>query len=646
MPKTLLTSNGTLIQLGAELGKGGEGAVYEVLGSSGQVAKLYLKMPDTKKQAKLRFMAASVDQELLKYAAWPQDTLHTIRGGPVGGFLMPKISGRAPIHMLYSPAHRRQDYPKAGWDFLLFAARNTAAAFATLHAHGHVLGDVNQGNVLVGNDSKVVLIDCDSFQINANGTVHLCEVGVSHFTPPELQGLPSFDGVKRSFNHDNFGLALLIFHLLFGGRHPYSGVPLRKDVGEALETDIKNFRFAYSRDAKVRGVAPPPKSIPLTTVPDAMEEMFELAFTERGASGGRPTSQRWVVALDALRGHLRKCGTTPTHIFPNHLANCPWCALEAQGVVYFIDIGVSFTNTPTGFVLARVWAAIEAVPVPPSIPVASPSSIPANPTPLPAGMGSDTQTFVLRFLIVGGAIGLFALAPKMWLFVIIGAWIAWVKADSTDNAERRAEKSRREEARNVARKTYEALEARIRKEAGPEGFNAKKQALGSLRDEYQRLGTTEQNDLAHLHATAEERQRQQFLDRCFIDSASISGVGPAKKAALRSFGIETAADVNWHTVRAVRGFGDVLTRAVVDWKKAQERRFVFNPRAAVSEADKNAVRAKIATRRKVLEAALGSGAAELNGYRHASASKATSLLPQLKEAAQKVAQAEADLSVM
>ena len=75
---------------------------------------------------------------------------------------------------------------------------------------------------MVGRDSKVVLIDSDSVQINANGTLHLCEVGVSHFTPPELQTMPSFVGFERTENHDNFGLALLIFHILFGGRHPYS----------------------------------------------------------------------------------------------------------------------------------------------------------------------------------------------------------------------------------------------------------------------------------------------------------------------------------------------------------------------------------------------------------------------------------------
>ena len=243
------------------------------------------------------------------------------------GFLMPKVSGRDAIHMIYSPAHRRQNRPQVAWDFLLFVARNTAAAFDTLHAHGHVLGDVNQGNVMVSNDSQVVLIDSDSFQVRSHGTLHLCEVGVSHFTPPELQGISSFRGVTRTANHDNFGLAVLIFHLLFGGRHPFSGVPLRQGVADALETDIAAFRYAYARDSQSRGIAPPPRSISASILPDAVESMFHQAFTERGVKSARPTAAQWVRSLDALRQSLRKCSASAMHVYPNHLAKCPWCAL-------------------------------------------------------------------------------------------------------------------------------------------------------------------------------------------------------------------------------------------------------------------------------------------------------------------------------
>lgn len=648
MTKTFVTGTGKTIGIGRELGKGGEGAVYELPANHHWVAKLYNAhhQPDTPKQAKLRFMATTADAELLSYAAWPQETLHKTANGPVVGFLMPKVSGRAPIHMLYSPAHRRQDYPQAAWDFLLFAARNTAAAFAAIHHHDHVLGDVNQGNVLVGADSKVVLIDTDSFQINANGTTHLCKVGVAHFTPPELQGIASFDRVPRTSNHDNFGLALLIFHLLFGGRHPYSGVPLRNDAGEALENDILAFRYAYAPDGQRRGFNPPPKSIPIAIVPEPIQAMFTSAFTENGAKG-RPTAQQWVTTLDSLRGQLKRCATTPMHVYPGHLGRCPWCALEDHGVIYFLDVRVGIASTgTTGFVLARVWTAIEAVPPPPEIPIPSIATIAFTPTPLPPGITQEGTVTFWRIAIVGIGMLLFIVIPKAWFFVLIGAWWAWAAVGDLGGNERRAERMKRQAARDAAQQTYDQIVDRVRQEVGPEAFAKKKQDFARLRDEYQQLSEREKAELASLHASAEARQKNQFLERHFLDAAAISGVGPAKKAALRSFGIETAADVTWNKVISVRGFGEVLTQAVVDWRKACERRFVFNPNLAVTEADKNAVRAKVVTRRRTIEITLNAAATELQRLRQDMISKANAISPALQAASQKLAQSQADLKAI
>ena len=647
MTKTFVTGSGGTIEIGRELGKGGEGSVYEVPANHRIVAKLYNAhhTADPAKQAKLRFMVTTADTELLNYAAWPQGTLHKIRNGPVVGFLMPKISGRAPIHMLYSPAHRRQDYPNVAWDFLLFAARNTAAAFAVIHHHGHVLGDVNQGNVLVGADSKVVLIDCDSFQIDANGTVHLCKVGVAHFTPPELQTVAAFDRVARTSNHDNFGLALLIFHLLFGGRHPYSGVPLRADAGEALEKDIQAFRYAYASDAQRRGFNPPPKSIPITIVPDPIQAMFTAAFTENGAKGVRPTAQQWITALDGLRGQVKRCATAAMHLYPAYLARCPWFALEDHGIVYFLDLRVGVTTPTTGFALARVWAAIEAIPTPPAINIPNVAAIAATPTPLPPGVNQGATITFLRAAVVGIALWLFAVMPGSWFFIGIGAWFAWAQVSNIGGPERREERMRRQAARDAAQRDYDQITDRVRQEVGPELFAKKKRDLARLRDEYQHLPEREKTEIANLHATAEARQKHQFLERHFLDAATISGVGPAKKAALRSFGIETAADVAWANVIAVKGFGEVLTRAVVDWRKACERRFVFNPRTAVTEPDKNAVRAQIATRKRTLENTLSAGAPELQRLRQEISNKTNTLLPRLDAASQKLAQAQADLGV-
>ncbi len=646
MAKTLFTSTGAAVDIGRELGRGGEGSVFEISSLGSQVAKLYHKQPDAKKQAKLAFMAATADQQLLSYLAWPQETLHPSRGGPVVGFLMPKVVGKEPIHMVYSPAHRRQDHPQAAWDFLLFVARNIAACFETVHKHGHIIGDVNQNSVMAGKDSKVILIDSDSFQVNARGTMHLCEVGVSHFTPPELQSLTSFDGFTRTTNHDNFGLALLIFHVLFGGRHPYSGVPLKSGVGDALETDIKNFRYAYARDNQPRGIGPPPRSIPLAMVPDAVEAMFHAAFTERGAQGGRPTAQQWVAALDSIRGHLKKCSASPMHIYPDHLAKCPWCALEQQGVAYFVDLGTTFTQTSTGFVLAQVWAVIQAVPAPPTLSLPSPSNFAVTAQPLPAGVAGEGTITAYRVIAVVIGIAIAMAAPKAMFWGIVVGAVGWFMAGSAGSSERAAERSRRSAAREAAKKEYDELVERVQRDAGPAGFQAKRAELTKLRDEYQALPQAEKQELDKLHSTAHERQKQKFLDGCFIDSASISGVGPARKAALRSFGIETAADVSRSKVMQVRGFGESLTRAVTDWKASCERRFVFNASNAVSAADRDAVRAKFGARKVSIEAALSRGVGELQNFRQRAVSKLATLQPQLEAAAKKLAQADKDLEAL
>jgi len=655
MAETFVTGTGSTISIGRELGRGGEGTVYEVLSDQRAVAKLYnaQHMPDALKQDKLRFMAASADQELLSYAAWPQDTLHKTHGGPVIGFLMPKISGCAPIHMLYSPAHRRQDYPQAAWDFLLFAARNTAAAFAAIHSHGHVVGDVNQGNLLVMADSKVVLIDTDSFQIDANGTVHLCQVGVSHFTPPELHGVP-FDRVARTSNHDNFGLALLVFHLLFGGRHPYSGVPLRDDVGVALEKDIQSFRYAYALDAQQRGFMPPPKSIPVAIVPGSIQTMFTAAFTEKGRDVGRPTAQQWVTALNNVRGQLKRCGITPMHVHPGHLDRCPWCALEKQGLVYFLDVQVHPMGVP-GFSLANVWAKIEGISAPPDIPVPDIASIAVTPTPLPTSVlgwlllcAVGVTELIGTFVIVNAfPKNLFLAVLIVYSFVLcsfivfLGLWELVVKLEPSVF---QAEKNKRQMAWDKAQLEYDRIVAQIQRMA--EAFHENKQGLAHLRDEYQYLPEHEKTEITNLHVTTEACQKQQFLERCFIDTAPIPGIDPARKAALQSFGIETAADVAWKKVFAVEGFDIDLTRLIMDWRRACERIFVFDPRlAAVTEANKDAVRARIAARMRALETKLNAGAAELQRLRQETVNKANALRPLLQEASLNLAQARADLGV-
>ncbi|MCU0952502.1 MAG: helix-hairpin-helix domain-containing protein, partial [Burkholderiaceae bacterium] len=364
----LFTAQGEPIDLADELGRGGEGVVCALRTRPALVAKVYHAPVDPARQAKLRWMAAAEresDAPLRALCAWPLHTLHAVAGGPVRGFTMPRLSACEPVHRIYGPLDRWTLMPDAGWDALVTVARNVAAAFAAVHAAGHCVGDVNQGNVLVGAEGRVRLIDCDSFQIDAAGTLHRCEVGVGHFTPPELQGRASFRDLSRSARHDDFGLALLLFHLLMGGRHPFAGVPRVEAAGGVLEDDIRALRYAYAPDAARRGLTAPPRAIPITLLPPALRAMFVQAFTEPGLAA-RPSAAQWRAALDALRASLRRCAADPLHAHPPHLQRCPWCALAARGVLHFLPRALRLTRPPPAAELAALWARIEAVAPPPA----------------------------------------------------------------------------------------------------------------------------------------------------------------------------------------------------------------------------------------------------------------------------------------
>ena len=150
---------------------------------------------------------------------------------------------------------------------MLRTALNIACGLASVHATGCVVGDINHSGILISNNALATLIDCDSFQIQVGGKAFLCKVGVPDFTPPELQG-KRLDQFIRTPNHDAFGLAIVLFNLLFMGRHPFAGRFLgRGDI--PLEMAIAQYRFAYS--ARNETQTEPPPNVPLLSdVPQAV----------------------------------------------------------------------------------------------------------------------------------------------------------------------------------------------------------------------------------------------------------------------------------------------------------------------------------------------------------------------------------------
>lgn len=332
----LCTRSGRPIRIGRVLGTGGEGTVYTVDGEEHLVAKLYHQPAGPEKGQKLVAMVAGCTDRLRKIAAWPTDTLHDRAATPARGFLMRRVSREKDIHLLFGPKTRLREYPEATYRFLVHVAANVARAFAVVHEHGHVVGDVNQGGIYVSPMGTVTLVDCDSFQIADAARLFACDVATPVYQPPECQSVRSFRGLAREPNHDCFGLAVLIFQTLFLARHPYAGT-FAGDGEMPLERAIREFRFAYAHDATRRKMKQPPGSLGLGCVPVDLALMFERAFLEEGSKGKRPTALEWIAALDSFASALRECKRNAGHAYLENLVACPLCEIEGRaGVLLFL----------------------------------------------------------------------------------------------------------------------------------------------------------------------------------------------------------------------------------------------------------------------------------------------------------------------
>lgn len=631
-------NQGRSVNLGRKVGDGGEGAVFEVSGRAEIVAKIYHAVPSPEHQKKLRFMTECNNEAIRQVAAWPVETIHTRNGRQMVGFMMPRATNCEPIHKLYGPAHRKHLFPDSDWAFLVHVARNLAAAFYVIHAHNHVIGDVNQGNVVVCRDGRVRLIDCDSFQIRSQGQIHHCEVGVQHFTPPELQQITSFRSVTRNANHDNFGLALLCFHLLFMGRHPFSGIYAGKG-DMPLERAIRGFRFAYGADAASRGMKPPPNAVTMDIVPRGIADKFTCAFTEAGASS-RPSAWDWIRAFEQLKGGLRTCSTENSHKFFGELGNCPWCGVERRtGVIFFLG-RMPGNGQVGGFDLGRVWALIDSIgaPSPPALP--DPQLIVTHPTPLPPE--EEAKRLQSTLLRIGAAcvfVAGFAFPPLLIVTVI--AAVVMLCMSSRDDRERKQRQARLDAAKG----RWDALKTRWNYETSGR-FLAERRQLEGVRQRYHSLCGEYSRDKQKLRDGIQQKQMERFLEGYCLDDHDIPLIGPARKATLASFGIESAADIDVRRIRTIRGFGETLTQNLVNWRRSLEKQFVFDPTKGVDPADVVALEQLYRKKRQQLEAELLAGPERLRQLAAQAVQQGRTLEAEIRQAASELAQARADVAVV
>jgi DNA-binding helix-hairpin-helix protein with protein kinase domain len=597
-----LLAGGMSIRLGAELARGGEGAVFTVDGRSDLVAKVYTSAVETRKVRKLQRMVAHRSEMLLKIAAWPVD-LVVDDSGTVRGFLMPRVTARRDIHELYRPKSRADAFPEADFRFLAHVAANVVRAFAVVHEEGHVIGDVNHGNLLVGRDATVTLIDCDSFQVRAGSELFTCDVGVPLFTPPELQG-KSLRGCMRSQNHDRFGLAILLFQLLYMGRHPFAG--RYSGAGEMpIEKAIAEYRFAYGPDRSAYGMSRPPGTVPLGTMGSAIAGNFIAAFAPPGPGGDRPDPTRWLTSLTTLESRLQVCRAASWHHYPAGARSCPWCEMESQTGIRLFGLRIRSDGTTETANVEVIWRAIEAVQGPgpdPVLPQAQTWSPPAG-VAMPNIGARRTRKALSIAMILPGLVALF-IAPPVGLLVSIVLWIAAYAAWPRTSAAVRASVHQQYAG---ARAAWQSAADHWRREASEERFVRERDRLSKAHQDLAGLAEERRQRRLRLQQEREQRQLARYLDRFRIDRGGIRGIGPGRSAMLASYGIETAADINYHQVINIPGFGHSLTTQLLEWQRTHARRFRFNPQEPVDWQDIAALDRELEARRQSLLETLGQG---------------------------------------
>ncbi len=324
----LRDEHGISVELSKVLGKGGEAEVWAVPTHAASVAKIY-HVPSAEHEAKLRAMVAQPPIDPTRgrghvSICWPQALLFDPATGKNLGFLMPRIdlSKHRELFKIYNARTRQGEAPDFTWAYLVTAAENIASVIDSIHAKGYIVGDMNESNFFISSQALATIVDCDSMQVSTASRVFHCTVAKPEYMAPELQGANLAKEV-RTQPQDNFALAVLIFHLLMEGFHPYSGRWNKAGEAPSIEERISRGDSPYGSSSRI---SPSPGAPPFEILPAPVRELFVRAFYQGNRDPAkRPSAREWQQALHTLGAALSTCKANAQHQYANHLNRCPWC---------------------------------------------------------------------------------------------------------------------------------------------------------------------------------------------------------------------------------------------------------------------------------------------------------------------------------
>ncbi|MBP0014334.1 MAG: hypothetical protein J7545_02005 [Roseofilum sp. SBFL] len=366
--------NGERIELIKEIASAGEGIIWKT-NKPGFLAKEYKKTINPEQIQKLNVMVDNPPSTQLQghvAIAWPQCVLENKSSKPVG-FLMPEIRNSMTLIEVYNPKLRNKKASGFNWNYLHITAYNIANIVHELHRKNYVICDIKPHNILVNDRAQASIIDTDSFQITdpKNLKIYRSSMGSGEFTPPEMFNV-DFKKVDRSEIQDRFGLAVIIWQLLFGS-HPFLGQWRGTGDHPDIDTLIHGGHWVYGKNSKL---APSSFSMPLSIVHPEIKRLFHKCFDDGHKQPyARPTAEDWKNALTLGIQDLTDCSVEINHKYSKTYGKCYWCERKntLKGYDVFTSLGKPKpkpTPTPTP-------------PKPPKQPVTikPPVTIPSPPQP-------------------------------------------------------------------------------------------------------------------------------------------------------------------------------------------------------------------------------------------------------------------------
>ncbi|MBB3978616.1 DNA-binding helix-hairpin-helix protein with protein kinase domain [Rhizobium azooxidifex] len=627
---------GKKVSLGPLLGKGGEGAVYNAAGNPDIAVKIYNDGKAPERREKIMAMVSAGLSRTSDHVAFPLEVVNR-QNGKFAGFTMKKVAGFKTVHDLYGPGSRRVEFPTADVRFLVRAAYNLSSAIASIHRSGCVVGDINHSGILVSTQALVTLIDSDSFQFRNGGQTFRSLVGVAEYTPAELQGV-SFEKTDRTANHDAFGLAVLLFQLLFLGRHPYAGRYLGGGDMD-IKTAIAQRRFAYSDRRTETQMEPPPHVTALNDYGDEVKNAFERAFSRSTETGGRPSAVDWVGIIDRLQSNLITCEIDRSHHYHKFKGRCPWCKLEA-GIGRSLFTAQLVTPTPSSMAnIGQVIAHIGRMNSPPPPPNAENIMPPVRDLKVSAAARSKRSSRGINMTgaLIAAAVGAFvtfAVQPVIGLVLAIGALIYFFNVKNEINPFAAELK--------LSTAAWHQQRALWEKHAGPEHFDERKAHFLKLAANHGALPQRERERLEELDRKKRDLQMRKHMESHLLDRAKVPSIGPGRKATLASYGIETAWDAKSRRITNIPGFGPAMQEKLRAWSKSVEYKFVFNANIPTDPQAIRDVKTDIAKQRAELERDLLKAPGELQRIFDDAAKLRATPPAGLVEAHRRMKQAELD----